>query len=248
MLTWSAGDEIHGLEPAVRAMMVVHPAPPSPAIPTISSPRAPSPGLPPGYAAAQRPTKNIRYSFSSIGSNAMVLVPPSYAQDTRPPYYITVSMNCFMPLAHITTIHRGSNEHGVIVAEFEMGIIDATSRVQVGNTLSSISTLLSKEGSREQGLWTWVLPRERGPFGLRRRLRWDYTQRPCICTTNINSRATVIAKFTPHIGPSISKSESVLEVAPAGHGFFDDILTSLLIVERKRLTPSKDSVLKSLFN
>lgn len=49
----------------------------------------------------------------------MVLVPPSDAQDTRPPYYITVSMNCFMPLSHVTTIYRGANEYGVVVAAFE---------------------------------------------------------------------------------------------------------------------------------
>ena len=49
----------------------------------------------------------------------MVLVPPADAQDTRPPYYITVTMNCFMPLSHVTTIYRGANEYGVAVAAFE---------------------------------------------------------------------------------------------------------------------------------
>lgn len=54
-----------------------------------------------------------------MGSNAMVLIPPADAQDTRPQYYITVNMNVFMPLSHITTIYRGANEYGEVVGEFE---------------------------------------------------------------------------------------------------------------------------------
>jgi len=49
----------------------------------------------------------------------MVLLPSADAQDTRPQYYITVNMNVFMPLSHITTIYRGATEYGEVVGEFE---------------------------------------------------------------------------------------------------------------------------------
>jgi hypothetical protein len=54
-----------------------------------------------------------------MGGNALVLVPPPNAPDTRPKYYITVRVNVFMPLSHISTIHRGATENGEIVGEFE---------------------------------------------------------------------------------------------------------------------------------
>lgn len=49
----------------------------------------------------------------------MVLLPPADAQDTRPQYFISVAMNCFMPLSHVTTIYRGANEYAPRVGEFE---------------------------------------------------------------------------------------------------------------------------------
>ena len=39
-----------------------------------------------------------------------------------------------------------------------------------------------------------------------------------------------------------------LTVTPLGQDYFDEIILSLLIIERKRLTPGKASVLKQLFN
>lgn len=39
-----------------------------------------------------------------------------------------------------------------------------------------------------------------------------------------------------------------LTVTPLGQCFFDDLLISLLVIERKRLTPGKAQVLKQLFN
>lgn len=49
----------------------------------------------------------------------MLLLPPPDVQDTRPLYHISVSMNCFIPSSYITTLRRGANEYGDLVAEFE---------------------------------------------------------------------------------------------------------------------------------
>ncbi|KAF8202125.1 hypothetical protein BJ912DRAFT_429209 [Pholiota molesta] len=237
VLTWN-GEELYGPEFVVLAqtaspsLPATAPAAPSPSIPTILPPRSPSPpDRPPAYAQAQKPTENVCYSFSPVGNNAMVLIPPADAQDTRPQYYITVSMNCFMPLSHITTIYRGANEYGSSIAEFEMGIMAAGNRIRIGNRVQSISEFLMKEGSRTHALWQWTLPRQ--GQNVPKRLSWDYTRRPCVCTLSLYpyTRTQILAKFTPHIGD-----------------FFDHILISLLIIERKRLTPGKDAVLKQLFN
>jgi len=48
----------------------------------------------------------------------MMVVPPASAPDSRPQYYITVSMDVMMPLAHITTVYRGASEYGEKVGAF----------------------------------------------------------------------------------------------------------------------------------
>ncbi|KAF9470255.1 hypothetical protein BDN70DRAFT_889188 [Pholiota conissans] len=185
VLTWD-GEELYGPEPAVFAQTASSSqalrSPLPPPIPTILPPRSPSPPeRPPEYAEAQKPTKNVCYSFSPMANNAMVLIPPADAQDTRPQYYITVSMNCFMPLSHITTIYRGANEYGSSVAEFEMGIIAASNRFRIKDRIESITSFLTKDGSRTQAIWRWTIP---GPANqVRKRLVWDYARRPCVVSS-----------------------------------------------------------------
>jgi len=62
---------------------------------------------PPGYNASRDPTVPVTYSFSRVSSSAMILIPPEDFPDSRPRYHISVSLNCFIPLSCITTIHRG---------------------------------------------------------------------------------------------------------------------------------------------
>ncbi|KAF9474772.1 hypothetical protein BDN70DRAFT_297196 [Pholiota conissans] len=64
--------------------------------------------------------------------------------------YIPVNMNCFAPLSHITTVYRGANaEHGIFIGDFEMGIIQAASRICIGtNLVQMISNVLLEEGNR----------------------------------------------------------------------------------------------------
>lgn len=66
MLTWSAGDEIHGPAPAVLAMMDPQPAEPSaPAIPTILPPRSPSPSY--------RPPRWVNTTLSLLSGVYLIL-------------------------------------------------------------------------------------------------------------------------------------------------------------------------------
>lgn len=73
----------------------------------------------PALDRVRRPKKKVTYSFSPIGQNAMVLLPPENMQESGPQYYISISSNCFMPLSHITTVYRGENEYAPRVGEFE---------------------------------------------------------------------------------------------------------------------------------
>jgi hypothetical protein len=61
----------------------------------------------------------MKYSFSPIDFNSMVLVPPSDAPDTRPVSHISHQLNPFMPLSTITTIRRGGLATGEIVGDFQ---------------------------------------------------------------------------------------------------------------------------------
>lgn len=112
-------------------------------------PRQPTPTEnPPEYETAQLPTETITYSFSPSSLNSMILVPSPHAQDTRPRYHITVNVNCFMPLSHITTVRRGANEFGEFVGDFEMGIIDRADSICVRGNELPLSSVVNKDGSR----------------------------------------------------------------------------------------------------
>jgi len=47
----------------------------------------------------------------------MALVPPT--SDDRPTYYISTTLNVFMPMSYITTVHKGEGERSEKVGEFE---------------------------------------------------------------------------------------------------------------------------------
>ncbi|KAF7439962.1 hypothetical protein PC9H_000299 [Pleurotus ostreatus] len=72
------------------------------------------------YVEARAPTEPVVYTSSPFGHNCMILVPPPESHDTRPQYHITVDADCLNPLVHVTTVKRGANEYGDLVAEFEL--------------------------------------------------------------------------------------------------------------------------------
>ncbi|KAJ3512613.1 hypothetical protein NLJ89_g3428 [Agrocybe chaxingu] len=72
-----------------------------------------------------------------------------------------------------------------------------------------------------------------------------------------SNRKIILATYTPEKwltepkeGGSVEEEMSLamLEVSPAGQELIEDILISLLICERKRMAPGKDSYTKALFN
>jgi hypothetical protein len=84
------------------------------------------------YTAARSPTDVVVYTFSPHGFNSMFILPPYDVADTRPLYHISISFNPFIPTAGVTTVHRGANDMGEFVADFEY----VARAVQTDNVLS----------------------------------------------------------------------------------------------------------------
>ncbi|THH14832.1 hypothetical protein EW146_g5557 [Bondarzewia mesenterica] len=173
-------------------------------------------GAPPGYNASRTPTEPTTYTFSPYSFNSMLLLPPATAADTRPQYYIAVHMNCFVPTSFITIIRRGASDNGQYVGEFEMGVSERRDTVSIGQQKKWIDRVLTRQGS----------------------VNCYKGERPS------TSQDTLLAKFTPpdYIEPGQPRTASDrlgrLQVMPAGQQLFDMILLTMLILERKRLTPS----------
>jgi hypothetical protein len=71
------------------------------------------------YSSARAPTRVLEYTFSPCGPNAMILVPPADAADTRPLFHVSHSLNMFNPPNGCTTLRRGGSAETAIVGEFE---------------------------------------------------------------------------------------------------------------------------------
>ncbi|KAF4610502.1 hypothetical protein D9613_006680 [Agrocybe pediades] len=178
------------------------------------------------------PARNVIYSFMPTGLNTMALVPSRATGSPNlqePQYKITVNMNCFIPSSYITQIHR---DHQMI-SQFEMGVKTSPNSLKIADYDGFISSFLSKSGSRNKGTWFW------NPLniGLKYCLKWDYDKRPCTCRSTAFGDGPILAYFSSPYGLESTSSVAILEITPAGQEYVDHILTSLMIIERKRLTP-----------
>ncbi|KAJ3503544.1 hypothetical protein NLJ89_g8383 [Agrocybe chaxingu] len=209
----------------------------------VSSP-SPEDDSPPDYIdTVQLPDVAVKYSFSSTSFNTMIVTPTSDAADLRSKYHISISMNCFTPFSYITTIRRGGTGFGVLVAQFEMGISSESATVTIKDREMEIGSVLKKvAGSRQAGSWLWI------PSKKSKALTWDCKSQPFMCHSLTTKKP--LAKFTPsrHVEQGEPPSMAELVVSPEGQNHFDDLLVSLLIIERKRLAPGKNKLVKRLFN
>ncbi|KAJ7184164.1 hypothetical protein C8R46DRAFT_1063103 [Mycena filopes] len=203
---------------------------PDAAIPTTS---------PPEYEQARVPEIGVNYTFSQAGFNHLLLLPPSSLPDTRPVYFVSVVMNCMNPFSFITTVHRGASDSGPLVGEFEMGISTAPSTVTMGNSQKTIRDAIRVENSQ---MWTWHFKND-ASFHI----RWELTNRStglfdCYLSSDKRpaSPALKIAQFRGaplHQKGTARTPPTLLRVNPNGQVLFDDILLSILILERWRLRP-----------
>ncbi|KDQ32769.1 hypothetical protein PLEOSDRAFT_164880 [Pleurotus ostreatus PC15] len=102
---------------------------------------------PPKYVEARAPTGPVVYTSSPFGHNCMIPVPPLESHDTRPQHHIAVDGDCLNPLVHVTTVKRGANEYGDLVAEFEMDIFNSPATLSIRGKHYKPSEVLLKSGS-----------------------------------------------------------------------------------------------------
>ncbi|KAF8998487.1 hypothetical protein BDQ17DRAFT_1361852 [Cyathus striatus] len=195
-----------------------------------------STGTLPTYLSAI-PTTSIRYSFTSPSSNSMDLIQPSSAgMNPRSIYRVSVSMNCFMPSSYITTLRKIENETEKYVGEFEMGVSNYGNSVKLGERLSSIKNKLIRPSAMNMNTYIWKDDRGQ-PLYL-----WEFlTRTKAICRMRFN-RNIILGTFWGSPDPtdpfSTEVPNSMFEVTPSGHEHFDELMLSLLVVERARLTPT----------
>ncbi|CCM00633.1 uncharacterized protein FIBRA_02670 [Fibroporia radiculosa] len=186
---------------------------------------------PPRYIHIERPTQPLIYSFVSWNSSSMMLVPPRTIDPGRGAiYFISVKLDLkpFAPLSYITSVHRGSDENGELVGEFELGITHTRATVTIGHYATRLKNVLQHDG-RSSRKFTW----RHGSIDL----RWncsttlDDGSPMCICS---DSASHQLASFVPPpLDASPPLPEATLTVFPDGHRLFDHILLSALVVERK---------------
>ncbi|KAJ3794111.1 hypothetical protein GGU11DRAFT_797396 [Lentinula aff. detonsa] len=205
------------------------------------------------------PEYSITYTFSTVSANSMLLLPPSASPETRPRYHISVSQNCFTPMSWITTVRRGSSPDGEILGEFEMGILMGG----IGSTGKRPTVFMHGRGPEEGEKWlediyndnyahhvTWQLPHRHG------HLYWSIlsSHKKCYCSNSlpphpllaefIAQPPTSNSRLRPSMSSFLSSSYQPyqLKVYPHGFAYLDEILVSALVYERKRTTPSFQTV------
>ncbi|KAJ7765506.1 hypothetical protein DFH07DRAFT_367658 [Mycena maculata] len=216
---------------------------PVPVVLTWPDPAAPL-GTPPAYEDARVPVEAVTYTLSPQGFNTLLVLPPADWPDSRPRYHIAVSLNCMNPFSFITTIHSGASDSGPVVGEFEMGISTIPGTVCLGDCQRQIKDVLRMQGHPR---WVWH-------FGddTTRHLRWELNNFRtgvwnCFLASDRHPAPTPlkIAQFkgAPYTGTERTQP-ATLRVYPLGQALFDEILISVLLVERKRLQPPPPEGLK----
>ncbi|KAH9939483.1 hypothetical protein B0H21DRAFT_780603 [Amylocystis lapponica] len=185
----------------------------------------------PDYLHIERPTQPLIYSFVTWDPQTVYLLPPRAVDPGRGPIYtISVALNLapFVPLSYITTVRRGSDPDGEFVGEFELGVRHKRATVMIGARATRMSNVLQNE-RRSPKQFRWVY--EAADLRWDCRTALDDGSPMCICA---DASSHQLASFVPPpLDASPPLPEATLTVFPDGHRFFDHILLSALVVERK---------------
>jgi len=201
----------------------------------------------PNYATAVRdrqlqvirpdPPNPVTYTFTgwAQGSDSILLMPPQEAESQQPLYRITVQLdlNPFFPVSYITRVFRCGVEDGELVGEFGLTWNGTPGLLQIGDTTTRISSVLSKASK----CFDW---------NAKNNFRWDCRSilddgSPlCVCYVYLPSSSfsaspepIQVATFVPPPQDALPPlPEATLTVFPIGHKLMDEILISSLIVVR----------------
>ncbi|THV06024.1 hypothetical protein K435DRAFT_42100 [Dendrothele bispora CBS 962.96] len=189
---------------------------------------------PPHYTRHTRPQTPLVYTFTpwSTESNSMHLIPPENV--SGPTYKISATLNLdpFLPISYITNLEMLTDVEGedLFVAQFELSLNQTRGLVTMGNVTTRLSDCLLYI-DQSQRHWMWTLGNVTFRWDCRTTL--DDGSPMCICYGSDRS-AIQLATFVPP--PSLAAPPlptAVFTVFPDGHEFFEHIVLSVLIIQRK---------------
>ncbi|KAJ3564984.1 hypothetical protein NP233_g7934 [Leucocoprinus birnbaumii] len=191
---------------------------------------------PPDYVEALIPTCPVDYTFNPHEEDvhSMVLVPPLDVVDTRPMYHIRVVHDLFDPSFFVTSIRKGSND-GHLVADFKTKTDCSALEETVYFKRSEDHIFKKLVAGNKKDEFQWKLQHKDGGLLLWRWERWWMCRYVPEQTTSKNKHYDIIAQFhPPGLRTNTSRKVTRLTMEPAGQKYFDEILLSVLILERKR--------------
>ncbi|KAK1229413.1 hypothetical protein PQX77_007533 [Marasmius sp. AFHP31] len=221
-----------------------------PALPDSDGPSAWD-GQPPEAHLPGMPSDSIMYTFSPVSSKAMVLLPPASLGSLGPLYHISVAPSLFTGSAAITTIREGGSKTGDFVADFQSTTAssddyDSGKHWQSGTVCIRGKELLGRWRFTQARL-DWDYDWEQLNVNTVERI---YTVTPfthqipmfltkqgaqCYHVAAIGiSHRTLYAKFKPPNSAARHGPQGVafLDVTQQGHHLLEQILVSVLILER----------------
>ncbi|KAJ1307382.1 hypothetical protein OPQ81_001487 [Rhizoctonia solani] len=188
-------------------------------------------GEPPAYHRSIIPREDVTYTFIRVSPSAMVLRSEVTGEGI---YHISHAVDLWNPFVWITTVRRGSQEDGEVVAEFEMGLARRRARLALRGHDDMLINVVKKAA-----LWGSL----NFQFRKKRPLTWTMQKNSTI-ECHLTAPKASLAVFAPTIFATNSDSTGSLTVTPGGHNreVFDHIITSLLLVERLRQLPDKEAM------
>ncbi|KAK7458666.1 hypothetical protein VKT23_009665 [Stygiomarasmius scandens] len=162
----------------------------------------------------------------------MHLIPPEDAPG--PTYKISVALNLdpFLPASYITNLDMLTDVEGedIFVGQFELSLNQARGIVTMGNITARLSNCLHSI-DQSQRHWVWRL----GNVALRWDCRTTLDDGSPMCICYGSDRAAIqVASFIPP--PPLAcppLPAASFTVFPDGHEFFEHILLSVLVIQRK---------------
>ncbi|KAF9448930.1 hypothetical protein P691DRAFT_704052 [Macrolepiota fuliginosa MF-IS2] len=193
----------------------------------------------PEYIEARVPTYTLEYTFSPVEGEgeSMLVVPPLDAPDTRPVYHIKVTHDLFDPSFFITTVRRGGGSDGDVIGDFMMKAGCSALEETVFFKKSECHIFKKLVAITKKDEFQWRLHDSNDGSLL---WKWD-KQWTCrhVPERNVtkNKNYELLAQFHPPSAmrtPANTAKAARMTVYPPGQKFFDEIVMSVLILERKR--------------
>ncbi|KAI0095186.1 hypothetical protein BDY19DRAFT_988951 [Irpex rosettiformis] len=174
---------------------------------------------PPTYSVTMASTTPVTYGFVRTSPFAMVVSPDGVqSAHGHGLYHIGVGVNVWMPNCTVTTIRRGPNENGPVVAEVELGISSVSATVTIGGITKNLQQVYFRKSSTSSSRLYFT--------GDGSTIKWKLGA----SSWQAHVGSTLLATFVP-------TPPRKLTLHPAGHAQADHIMISLVIIMREQLTP-----------